>query len=88
MRLNAECYADTGNGCDMRSKHNRYGSSHSYRALMDVLGLMVPGDDFFLMGSGANSRAYQIYRSRGIDGLAAFNRCVAFCVSQVEKPPS
>lgn len=88
MRLNAECYADTGNGCDMRSKHNRYGSSHSYRALMDVLGLCIPGDDYFLMGSGANSGAYQIYRSRGIDGLAAFNRCVAFCVSQVEKPPS
>jgi len=55
---------------------------------MDVLGLCIPGDDYFLMGSGANSRAYEIYRSRGIDGLAAFNRCVAFCVSQVEKPPS
>ena len=57
----------------------KYTSAHCYRSLLDVLGMSVPGDAFFIMGTGSDSKAYSVYTSRlnlGIVGLSSFNKCV------------
>ena len=60
------------------TSETRYGSAHCYRSLLDVLGMSVPGDNFFLMGSGADSNAYKLFTSRGVTSLSGFNRCVGY----------
>ena len=62
-----------------KTSATRYTSAHCYRSLLDVLGMSVPGDPFFLMGTGADLKALSIFTSRrnlGIVGLSSFNKCV------------
>ena len=61
-----------------KTSATKYTSAHCYRSLLDVLGMSVPGDAFFIMGTGSDNKAYSVYTSRrnlGIIGLSSFNKC-------------
>ena len=54
----------SGTDGDEKNVGEKYTSAHCYRSLLDVLGMNVPGDAFYIMGTGSGNKACSVYTSR------------------------